>query len=1040
MTRRPSAGPSGLVRRVLTLLDEAVAPAVFGPTEPVGIAVVDLPGEPLPVESATVLPARPATVGLHWGPRWGTSWFRLRGRVPESWAGEHVVLRFENQFLAGEGTAEGCPGGEGLLWHDGVPIEGLSSEAPYASVPVGAGERFELWVEAAANPRLGEPHGAWPLLLADPGGPPQLRLVRCEIAVRNRTVSALAADLRVLTGLAVERLPAGRADEISGALGELLSVLDADDVPGTAAEARTALAPALARPAPGDAQRISAIGHAHIDTSWLWPARETVRKVARTLANALTLAAEHPGYVFAMPAAQHVSWVEEAYPALFERLRAAIAAGAVVPVGGMWVEADVNLPSGESLIRQFVHGQRYYTRVFGRPCTEAWLPDDFGMPAGLPTVLAAVGLRRFVTQKLSWNDTTVFPHHTFWWEGLDGARVLAHFPTSDTYSGLVTPRNLRRSVDTAALPAERALGLYLYGFGDGGGGPTREMLENADRSADLDGLPAVHLEPPDAFFERLEAREDDLPVWAGELYLERHRGTYTSQARTKAGNRACERTLAAAELWSALRPPGSPAPVHDLRDLERAWTRLLVTQFHDILPGSSIRWVYDDTARDHAEVLRLAGRVRDEAAGELATALGDGSTPAGTPRSRAVFNSTPFRRREVVEIDGMLRRVDVPPMGVAVVPEPSRHADADPDGDAHGGVTVGDGWVRNEALEVRWDDTGALTSVVDLATGRQVLAPGERGNVYHLHVDDPADFDAWELDAGAFATGGELDSPVDVEVVERGPLLGRVRFTRRVGVASTLRCDVVLSAGSRRIDFETGIDWHEEHRLLKVAFPVDVDSAAARCAVAFGHVRRPTRPRTVAERARFEFCAHQWVEVGEPEFGVALLSDSRYGYDLDGQRIRLSLLRAPTAPDPTCDRGEHRFTYSLTVHSGDLRDVLAQTAALGTPLLVLPTSAAEQTRSFLAVDDPAFVLEAVKPADDGDGIVVRGFEALGGARSVVLRTEFPVRTAQRADAFERDRPLRDTAPCRVEEDPDGRRRVVRFEVAPFELVSLRLRA
>jgi alpha-mannosidase len=1011
-------------KRARILLEEVVAPAVLGPGHPLAIGAHHVDGEPVPYARAVAAPSRPFAVGDPWGPAWGTTWFRLSGRIPPDWAGAEVVLRFETTV-----RDTGEAGGEALVWRDGVPLQGLSPLRPFAPLTARArgGEAVELWVEAAANPtppvRTSGP--AWPLLLPDPGGRPGFRLARCELATFDPEVDGLAADLRVLLGLAADLPDAERRAEVHAALAAACAAVDPDDVAGTAAPARAALAPALAVPAPPGTPRVSAVGHAHLDTAWLWPAREAARKAARTLANVLALQERYPELHFVVSAARHLAWVEEGWPALFARVAERVREGRIEPVGGMWVEADCNIPSGESLVRQVVHGTRWFADRFGVEGRELWLPDCFGYPASLPQIMAEAGIDWFVSQKLSWNDTNRFPHHTFWWEGIDGTRVRAHFPPADTYNGEMTLADLRAS-------AREDPSLYPFGFGDGGGGPTADMLEAARRVADLDGAPRVAVEPLSSFLAAADERAAapaGLPVWAGELYLEKHRGIFTSQAGIKRRNRRNEARLQAAELWSAVRPDGAPYPADDL---DRAWKLLLTNQFHDVLPGSSIRWVYLDAEIDHARVEAVASGIVDDALAAIAEAV----DTAGMAEPVVVFNPTGFARREVVDAGGgRLRLVEVPPFGYRALDAAA--VGGGPAGPA-GPVEAGDGWVANEHLVVRWDGDGCLVSILDRDHRREVLAPGQRGNVFHLHHDRPEEWDAWDVDR-AYLDGAEtLGGPVEVGVDVVGGLRARVRFRRRFG-RSALDQTMVLDAGSRRLDFVTDVEWHESHRFLKVAFPVDVRADRAGFEIQFGHVQRPTHENTSWEQARFEVCAHRWADLSEAGYGVALLNDCKYGYDVRGNVLRLSLLRAPSAPDPLCDRGHHRFTYSLLPHAGDLAagGVVPAGYALNAPLDVRPVAAGPHagplppSTSFLSVEGDGVVVETVKRADDGDGLVVRGYEAYGGRRSATLRLAVPVGRAVRTDLLERER-----ASAAVEVDPDGGS--VRLALRAFELFTLRL--
>jgi len=1042
----------GTVRQAWDVLHELVEPAVFGPGWPLAITAHHVPGEPITPNEALTRPYGPFAVGGAWGPCWGTTWFRLQGRIPEEWAGEEVVLRLESLR---RGTS--IQGGEFLIFAPSpeaggrlVPLLGLSPQHAAASVcrRAAGGEAVDLYVEAAANPTTPEDEMSgldWPELRPDPGGPAGFVLSRCELAVRRPAVRALARDLRLAVGLAAHQEPgSAAAGEAAATLAAACALVDPSDVAGTADAARAALAPMLrprataATNGHGPLSTVTAVGHAHIDTAWLWPLRETVRKCARTFATAVTLMEEFPDYRFVCSAAQHLAWIEERYPELFARIADRVRTGQFVPVGGMWVESDCNLASGESLVRQIVFGKRYFGDRFGVECRELWLPDAFGYTAALPQIMAAAGVDWFVSQKLSWNDTNRFPHHTFWWEGVDGTRVRAHFPPADTYNGDMSLREIFRS-------ARERRSIYPFGHGDGGGGPTREMLEAAERAASLDGVPAVALEPPAAFFAAVEADPAPLPVWVGDLYLEKHRGTFTSQAAIKRGNRKGEAALQAAELWTAALSDG-PGRRDASRELDAAWRLLLTNQFHDILPGSSIRWVAEEAEAQLAEVARRAGAVSAAALDAIAASI----DTAGRADPAVVFNPTPFRRREVVDVAGRPQLVDVPPLGWTTVDTAAGARDRDA-GPAVTAVAAGDGWIDNGRLRLEWDADGRLTRIHDVDFDREVIPAGAAGNVFQLHDDRPRNWDAWDVDPdyrdhATDLAGAALTGPVEIEVQEAGGLRGVVRFRRAFG-ASVIDQTMTLCAGSRRVDFATEVEWHEDHKFLKVAFPVAVHAPAARFEIQFGHLARPTHANTPFEQARFEVCAQRWADLSEAGYGVALLNDCKYGYDTvplpgtprtpGGQTLRLSLLRAPTAPDPLCDRGRHRFTYALLPHGGDLTPVVAAGYALGAPLAVrtdVRTSgqAAETTtrpaeHSLIRSSDPGFVVETVKAADDGRGVIVRGYEALGGRRRVRLRPGLPCRRAVRTDLLERDGDG-------IEFDGDG----LTLTVRPFELVTLRL--
>ena len=585
--------------RIRRAIRERVRPATYGERRPFDVTAWHLPGEPVPVGDARDRVAAgdftPFEIGGAWGKPWATTWFRLQGRVPEEWtgqAGRSVEARIDFSTGVGAGFQS-----EGLLYRTagGRPIRGIHPF--HQAVPVGLiaddDGTVDVLVEAAANPIVATSH--MPTPLGDPataGAALLYRLNAAELAVRNDEVWHLVLDVQVVSGLMRELAEADpRRFELLRALDAAMDALDLHDVPSTATAARLALRPVLSRPASDHAHRISAVGHAHIDSAWLWPLRETRRKCARTFSSAVTLMDTYPEYRFACSQAAQYDWIEHDQPELFERIREKVAEGRFVPVGSMWVEADANLPSGESLARQFVWGKRYFAEKFGVDTREVWIPDVFGYSAALPQLMRQAGCEHFLTQKLSWNQTNDFPHHSFRWEGLDGSRVFTHFPPADTYNGEVKPDELSFAVRNFRDKGRATRSMYLFGHGDGGGGPTREMLERGRRVRDLDGLPRFEIEPPSAFFAAATEEYPDAPVWRGELYFEMHRGTYTSQAKTKWGNRRGELALRELELWTAL-DAGPP-----LADLERLWKELLLHQFHDIIPGSSIAWVHDDTGQ-----------------------------------------------------------------------------------------------------------------------------------------------------------------------------------------------------------------------------------------------------------------------------------------------------------------------------------------------------------------------------------------------------------------------------------------------------------
>ncbi|HZD67051.1 MAG TPA: glycoside hydrolase family 38 C-terminal domain-containing protein [Acidimicrobiales bacterium] len=1013
-------------------LDRALArirAAVEGPSAPLVPEAWHVPDGAPPAAEALVAPYEAFEVGGRWGRPWHTSWFRFTGTVPATWAGRRVQAVVDLGF---DGQKPGFQA-EGLV-HDlaGNPITGVAPCHAHLDVtPSAAGEeQVGFLVEAAANPTIGP--GYEPTPLGDPataGATPLYRLARADLVVVNEEVASLLCDAEVLAGV-MRELPEHdpRRHEILRALEDMLDDLDPLAVPATAAGARDALAGVLSRPATASAHRVSAVGHAHIDSAWLWPLGETVRKCVRTFATVLRLMEEYPDLVFACSQAQQYAWVKEAQPELYERIRRQVHQGRWVPVGSLWVEPDGNLPGGEALARQLVQGKRFFLEEFDLECEEVWLPDSFGYSGAFPQLAVLAGCRWFLTQKLSWNEVDRMPHHTFWWEGIDGSRVFTHFPPVDTYGATLVPSELSHAVANFADKGRATRSLVPFGHGDGGGGPPADMVERARRLRDLEGAPRVAIEAPSSFFRAAQAEYPDAPVWSGELYLEKHRGTYTSQARTKAGNRRCEHLLREAELWAATAAvyAGAEYPHGPLAD---AWTTVLLHQFHDILPGSSIAWVHQEAEAAHARVAEDLERLVTAAM----AALGEGE-------GWSVANASPTSRAEVVILDprpgeepggrpgqhladGRLAcRVAAPALGWA----------AGSGGGEDWPVRVGDdGVLDNGQLRVRVDADGLLASVVDLAVDREVL--GGPAGLLQLHPDHPAAWDAWDLDDAYRHRVTDLVATDGVAVVDHGPLVGTVRVERSFSASRVVQ-HVRLRAGARRVELETHVEWHEQEKILKLAFPLDVHAGSYRAETQFGHVTRATHANTSWDAAQFEACAHRWVHVGEAGYGVGLANDATHGHDVrratrpDGgttTTVRASLLRAARYPDPRAEQGAHRFVHAL-LPGADLGATVAEGYALNLPLRVVP--ALVDRPPLVDVEDPAAVVEAVKLADDRSGdVIVRLYEARGGRVRTVLRAGFPVARAEVTDLLER--PLE-----AAEVDQDQ----IRIDLRPFRILTLRL--
>jgi alpha-mannosidase len=951
------------------------------------------PVKNLTVEEAAALEFRPASVGMALGPPWSTFWFQIESSVPESWGGERVDLLFET-------------GSESTVWLDGRPVQGLntSGECPRPDAVLvsraDSGSGLEVLVETACS-------GAFGQLDAPEDGP---RLRRCELGRFDAEAWRLWLDYATLVDLEAELTREGLEPTWSGFLLEALNTVcnlwNAHDRSTWTAASRAL--EELYRCRNGSvAHEVFAIGHAHIDTAWLWPLSETYRKCVRTFSTQINLMDRYPSYLFACSQAQQYLWIKERQPDLYQLIKERVARGQWLPVGGSWIEPDCNLPSGEALVRQYLFGQRFFEGEFGRRCRESWLPDTFGFNGQLPQIMRGAGIGRFLTQKLSWNRFTQQPHHTFVWQGIDGSEVVAHFPPVDDYNAEATVHELCASVRNFKDHSRSRESIVPFGHGDGGGGPTARMIETLERVRDLQAVPRTQIATVDAFFERVEARRDDLPRVLGELYFETHQGTYTSQAQTKRANRGCEQLLHDTEfLWSVTDRLGLASYPAD--ELAEAWRLQLLNAFHDILPGSSITAVYEDSARDFARIAETCERLCDVALDAL-------SSNDGAP---SPVNTISFERQEVVQHpggDSVL--VSCPALGIGEIADAEEPVRLE----TSGRELV----LENGQLRVGLSPAGDVLSVIEKSTGYEALAGP--GNVLELYDDRPTEEEAWNVDPFHLETRRSCPGAESFEVISDGPLRAEVAFERSVGNESSLRQTIRLDAHSRRLEFHTTVDWREEHVFLKVAFPTVIRASNASYETQFGAIERPTHSSTAHDLARYEVPGHRFVDLSEMSFGVALLTDCKYGYSVSGSTMRISLLRAPKEPDPDADIGTHEFSYALVPHGGRWPEagIVAEAASFNAPMRWTPRTA---TRRSFATVDGGLVLDTMKRAEDDAGLVLRLYEPSGGRGTARLTLGLPAEIATPSNLLE----------DRIGDPTSLRDGILELSYRPFEILTLRI--
>lgn len=928
--------------------------------------------EPIPfdeLDRTAFVPLRP---GTHWGKVFDCAWLRITGDVP---AGvDHPVVMLG---IRGEGLVHSA---------DGELLDSVSTVFQQGDLPHSGG-RFRPVLNVDNSSRKIEffadvTYNGW--ILYEVG-----RAVYhgAHLATCDDEAHAFYYDYLTLLVLAGATDDAALESELRRSLRNAYARFTKGDRVG----ARAALAEPLSAPSTSEFV-YSAVGHGHLDMAWLWPLRETRRKAARTYVRALNAIDRRDGYIYGTSQPQQMAWMKQRHPALFERMRRAVADGRMELQGSFWVEPDTNLPSGESLVRQALVGRRFLQEEFGLTDDQlrlCWLPDTFGYNGNLPQILRGTGMDWFLTIKLAWNKVNDFPHRSFHWQGIDGSTVLVHMPPEGDYNSRGAADNLLTGL--RQYP-ERALNtaLLVYGSGDGGGGPNEIHHEITRRERSLRGLPRVEYSSAGDFFRSLE-RRDLTYTHVGELYLETHQGTYTTQGQIKRHNRLVERMLHEVEALVVLVGDDS-RPV-----LEEHWREVLLNQFHDIVPGSSI-------ARVNREAIEAYERIEaslDEYADELVGRL---------PRegqALTALNLTSLPRSEFVRHDERWYHAEVPPYAAAPLEPVEAPLELASTADT----------LSNGILTLRFDDTGAIASCLD-RDGAEHAAGGLNRLV--VHKDPYAwPYNAWDIKADYLNTAPRVLGVTHVETTVDGAVAVRRQVYRGRNVTIDQR--VVLEAGSDVVRFETEVDWHERHRMLRAEFRPMHYGDSVRCEIQFGHIERVTTERDAVEKAQFEVCAHKWIATEDAGGGFALLNDGKYGHRAKNGMLSLNLLRAPTFPDKTADRGIHRFTYAFCpFDNGDLAKVVREGYRLNNPLRI---TEGVRFDSVANVDDAGVIIETVKRAERAHGVVLRLYESLGRPTTTALRVDLPYRRARETDLLER---------------PSGEADLGRLVFRPFEIKTILL--
>lgn len=1018
-------------KRLLQFMRQVLEPRIYETIEaiPVDAAYFE---DPVTFGTAIAAGYERQTVPFRWGPAWSTAWFRLEFSLPENRDPEFCYGLFIQT------------GGEGCLRAEsGDPVQGIDRFHPFYKIPAGTGKHHSFYLEcccagfngaATHNPERFQTRKIWDSEFT------QADLVRIDqLYFRFATVFSSLFELleslpdeekvverphRGSLGLPVEEV-VFRA-ELLYALNSAVNIFDPDS--------RTSWQEALEllesfikkHPHAAGSPEMSIVGHSHIDVAWLWPLRETVRKCSRTFSSMCTYLEEYPEFVFSQGQAQLYKYTRENYPAVYEKIKRFVKEGRWEVASSMWVEPDCNLISGESLVRQIIHGKKFSMDEFGADVDFVWLPDVFGYSAAMPQILQKCGIKYFSTQKISWNQFNRFPHSTFIWKGIDGTGVFSHFLPSNCYNGLFTCGEMRFTAFNFNEKDRCSNILYSFGYGDGGGGVSREEIEKAKVINDVFGMPELKYDTIGNFFKKAEKNASDLPVWVGELYLELHRGTYTTHAWIKRANRKNEILLHSAESSSALFNSNNDYPYKGLAD---AWELLLLNQFHDIIPGSSIAWVYDDARKDHGKINNIGENIINKTLSDY----GKTFSTEGMSRPVLAYNPTSWERDAIVEIDGVEIPVEsITPYGCTVFDAAGKIT---PPSDETS-VKTGRRSLENEFLKAEFDDSGRLAELIYKPAARNVITPGMKSNEFQLFEDIPANFDAWDIDIYYQEKQTILDGSVEWLESKSTPFAGTLKFRKPFGnswIIQTAR----LCTGKKILEFHTEIEWSENRKLLKVAFPVDVLASRATYEIQFGHLERPTHENTSWEMAAFEVPAQKWADISENNFGMALLNDCKYGHDCIDNVLRLTLLRAPVEPDENADRGRHVFSYALMPHEGDFREagVIREAYHFNVPLQMVSLDPGQKIDSgsspgsMISCDKENIVIETVKrPEEGGNAIIIRAYESFQRRTSATFSFALPVESVSEVDMLERH--------CRNIDLEKGNSFTLDFK--PFEIKTLRL--
>lgn len=932
-------------------------------------------------------------IGDRWGVKDKIFWFKIEVKIPEEVKGKKVVLYIS---LAGKGSLfRECP--ESLIYINGIPVQGLDKYHQEVILNQNAkgGEVYHIHIKAFSG------------LTSQKHIFQKARCCAIDIETEDLYYNAKVAydSARCFDEHNSERI------KILQILNKTFLLIDYRDLKSTSFYASVKKANQYLKENLGkfsvskDREKITFAGHAHIDVGWLWQYKHSREKVSRTFSTILNLMKEYPEFKFTQSQPQLYEYLKEDYPEIYKEIKKRIKEGRWEPTGGMWVEPDCNLPSGESLIRQFLFGMRFFKKEFNKTPKILWCPDSFGYSWALPQIIKGCGLEYFLTAKMSWNYYNRFPNDTFIWQGIDGSKVLAYCITTPiderfltTYNGVISPENVKGCWNGYRQKEINDEVLFLFGYGDGGGGPTREMIETGKRLKDFPGMPGCVFDCAEPFFERLKKQvtgSSKLPVWNDELYLEDHQGTYTSQAQNKRYNRKSEINYQTTEFLSSLSFIHGGKYSQD--KINEGWKLILLNQFHDVLPGSSINEVYQDSQKDYEKVLDISEKCCNEAVEKITEKI------KLKDESIVVFNTLPWSRDDLIYID-----IDAIPKGKVLFDAENKSiltqrednkvicylTGINPSGykSFHlkkvqntkntlikNTIKVTKKYMENKFFKITFSSKGNIISILDKINKREVVEKGKDANAFQAFEDKPIATDAWDINPFYQDKMWVIDDLESMEVIDKGPVVGTLKLTRCFSKSKIIQ-KIKIYSEVPRIDFDTWIDWKDSQILLKAAFPVNIHSNKAVFDIQFGNIERPTHWNTSWDYGKFEVWGHKWVDLSEGDYGVSLLNDCKYGYDVKDNQIRITLIKSPIYPDKEADKRIHKFIYSLYPHKGNWREGKTVQMAYQLNSHLVAKYAAQgngkmgDSFSIARIDRENVILETIKKAEDSQDLILRLYE------------------------------------------------------------------